>query len=150
MGIELATIGTIMSIASAGASIMGGFAAKDEGKAQAAEATRAAEARGTEAARVSARQARGETEAADDLARRQKVAFLSSGVALQGSPLLMMEETRRRGAENAEEILAGGAAAGDAARAEGRVQAAQAKASGRQAFTQGLTTGMKTIGGSLA
>ena len=49
--------------------------------------------------------------------------FLKSGVMLEGSPLLVMEETRRKGEENAKNVRESGAA-----RANLAVRSAQANA----------------------
>lgn len=144
MGLETALLvgGTLLQ---AGSSIAGGISAQNEANRQSEIALAEADARGREAARVAAREAKLEGEQAEREARRQKVAFLASGVSLAGSPLLIMEETRTRGRENVEEILAGGRASGEAARAEGRLQADQARSSGRQAFMQGISSGVGSL-----
>ncbi len=113
---------------------------------QAEYAAQAAESRAVEQERQAAREARLTQEDAEDFRKRQKVSFLASGVTLEGSPLLIMEETRTRGAENVNEILRAGSAGASAVRQEGRMQAQSIRSSGRQAFTSGLTTGLKTAG----
>lgn len=150
MGVELATLGTVFSIVSGGLSVYQGLQQQQEGNAQAEILAQQAEARAIEEERIAYRQARAEQEQTDLLAKRQKVAFLSSGVDLAGSPLLVMEETRRIGRENVQEILAGGSSAADALRAEGRLAAQRSRDTGRQAFFSGLTQGASTIGGRLA
>ena len=148
-----ATVGTIASGLSTGfsvlsgvSSLMGGMQAKGEAKVQAANAMADARARGAEEARVAAREADLTQQEADSVRRRQKVAFLKSGVSLAGSPLLVMEETRRKGKENVDEILASGTAASKAAYSEGRQQARAFKSQGRQAFTQGLVSAGNAFG----
>lgn len=145
----LSTISTGLSIFSGLSSIAGGAASQAESGYQAELAAQQAESRAIEQERVSAREARLEQEQTEDFRKRQKVAYLASGVDLSGSPLLVMEETRRKGAENVNEILQSGAAGSSAARAEGRIQASQLKSSGRRAFADGLSTGVGTIGNSL-
>lgn len=137
------------SIFSGLSSIAGGMASQQEAGYQSELALQQAESRAIEQERVSAREARLEQEAADDARSRQKVAYLASGVTLEGSPLLAMEETRTRGAENVDEIKKSGSAAANAVRQEGRVQAAQLKSSGRQAFASGLSSGARSIAGGL-
>ena len=142
----LPSLSTGLSILSGVSSLMGGMQAKQEGKIQAANAMADARARGAEEARVAAREADLTQQEADSVRRRQKVAFLKSGVSLAGSPLLVMEETRRKGKENVDEILASGTAASKAAYQEGRTQARAYKSQGRQAFTEGLVNAGSAFG----
>lgn len=145
----LGTLSKGLSIFSGLSSIVGGAASQAEAGYQSELAIQQAESRAIEQERVSFREAKLEQEQAEDFRKRQKVAYLASGVDLSGSPLLVMEETRRRGAENVNEILQSGSSASSAARAEGRIQASQLKSSGRRAFADGLSTGIGTIGNSL-
>lgn len=145
----LSALSTGLSIFSGLSSILGGGAAQQESGYQAELAAQQAESRAIEQERVSAREARLEQENAEDFRKRQKVAYLASGVDLSGSPLLVMEETRRKGAENVNEILKSGSAGASSARAEGRIQASQIKSSGRRAFASGLSEGVSTIRSSL-
>jgi hypothetical protein len=69
-------------------------------------------------------------------------------VSLEGSPLLKLEETRRLGAENIEEIEKSGEAQANAQITEGRVAANQLKASGRQSLISGITGGARTAAGA--
>lgn len=127
-----------LSAFSAISSVMGGMAANEEAGKQAQLAASQAESRAVEQERLAFKEAQATTEEADSVARRQKVAYLASGVDLAGSPLLVMEETRRKGAENADEIVQAGKYGASASRAEGRAQASQLKSSGRQALIGGL------------
>lgn len=133
------TLGTGLTAISGVSSLIGGFQSMKEGNKQASLALEQANARGIEQERVAQREAQLAQEDALKTERRQKLAYLASGVTLEGSPLLVMEETRRKGLENVNEILTAGTAAADAARLEGRVVASQAKSSGRQSFISGLT-----------
>lgn len=144
----LSTISTGLSIFSGLSSIAGGMQQQAEAGYQAELAAQQAESRAIELERQAAREALLAQEDADETRKRQKVAYLASGVTLEGSPLLVMEETRTRGAENVAEITASGKAAASSARAEGRIQSTQLKATGRQAFSEGLSTGLTTIGKS--
>jgi len=160
MGIETALVGlgvgaktaSVVSALSTGFSIFsglsqiaGGRAQQEESGYQAELAAQQAESRAIEQERVAAREARLTQEDADNVRKKQMVSYLASGVTLEGSPLLVMEETRTKGAENVNEILRSGDASSSAARSEGRIQAAQLKSSGRQAFTEGLSKGIGTI-----
>lgn len=61
---------------------------------------------------------------AEHTRRVQKMAFLKSGVELSDSPLLVMEETRRRGAENAANVMSSAKAKANLVRQEGSVKRA--------------------------
>lgn len=81
------------------------------GAAQYKQASKAdavsARAANTEAAILEADAAvasRQELRMADDAQHKQTMAYLKSGVNLTGSPLLLMEETRRKGIENAKNV----------------------------------------------
>lgn len=56
------------------------------------------------------RAAQAELEEAQKSEKLQRMLYLKSGVSLEGSPLLVMEETRSKGAENAKNIREGQAA----------------------------------------
>ena len=73
--------------------------------------------------------------ALDKLSARQRTQFLKSGVTLEGSPLLVLEETRREGV----------AEIGDIRRA-GVSQAQALTNQGRSAFFRGLFGAVGTIG----
>ena len=139
MAIATSTIIAAAAVAAAGASIAGGVMANNAAGEQADLARSDAAARAEESARVADRQSMIEQRNIDETTQRQKLAFLASGVTLEGSPLLKMEETRRLGAENIEEIKKGGQASADAQIAEGRRTAQSAKASGRQALIGGIS-----------
>lgn len=145
----LSALQTGLGLLSGVSSIAGGLQAQEAAGAQAEQARILAATRAAEQTRLALRGARVEAEEAGRLARRQKLAFLASGVTLSGSPLLVLEETRRKGLENIEEILKAGGAASEAITAEGRLQAGQLERGGRQEFISGLTTGITTIGGAL-
>lgn len=138
----MAAVSTGLLVAAAvgaGASALGGIQAKREADKQARLANEQAAARAAETERVTKRQAELEQRNIDQTIDRQKLAYLKSGVTLEGSPLLKLEETRRLGAENIDEINKAGEAQASAQVAEGRVQAQQLKASGRQALISGIT-----------
>ena len=138
-GSFLSSLSTGFSVLSGVSSLLGGMQANSEAKNQANMATQEAKLKGAEAERQANREAQFEQEDVNSVTRRQKLAYLKSGVELSGSPLLVMEETRRRGKDNIDEIMRSGAAGSKAAYSEGRMQAANYKASGRQAFATGLT-----------
>jgi hypothetical protein len=68
----------------------------------------------------------------------QKMAYLKSGVTLEGSPLIMLAETRRLGQEELD-AMARRATAIDALYS---VQASQARQSGRAALVGGIASGL--------
>ncbi len=144
MGIETALL--VAAVASAGSQIVGGIQANNEAGHQSRIATSEAQARADEATRQSERQATLEQRNIDDTEQRQKLAYLASGVTLEGSPLLMLEQTRKRGAENIDEIRKSGSASSNAALAEGRATADAAKRAGRQALIGGITGAVSTAG----
>ena len=139
MAIATSTIIAAAALAGAGASVFGAVQANSAADEQADLARSDASARAAERARMTERQSTLEQRDINDTLDRQKLAYLASGVTLEGSPLLMMEETRKRGAENIEEIELAGKAGSQAQLAEGRRTAESAKASGRQAMIRGIT-----------
>ena len=153
MGIESALIGagigaktaafvssasTIFSGLSAASSLFGGVSANRESQRQAVTAQAEANLRAEETARAGAREAQFVGMEAESVRRRQKLAYLKSGVDLEGSPLLMMEATRRNGLDNVEETLRASKSTAGAQVVEGRARASQLKSSGRQAFMSGI------------
>lgn len=131
-------------LAAGGLQLFQGFQQMQAANEQAAAAETQARMQAAEAGRIAGLQAQQEAEAADTAERQQKLAFLKSGVELEGSPLLVMEETRQQGEENVQEILMGGAAASQSALFSGQTQAANLRAQGRSAFTSGLTSAAKS------
>ncbi len=104
MGIETALlIGTAVASVASGASAMVGA------KQQADASTEQAEA-----------QARAQAKETLDFEKQQKLNFLKSGVSLEGSPLLIMAETRDQGVSNIQNIQDQGATAASNAIAGGR------------------------------
>jgi hypothetical protein len=136
-----------LAAVSAAAAVKGGLEAKEASEEQAELATKQAGARAAETRRLKERQVKLEQREIEDIEKRQKLAFLASGVTLDGSPLLVMEETRRRGAENIEEIEKAGTAGELAQIAEGRATAKAARASGRQALISGIASGARQVSG---
>lgn len=74
---------------------------------------------------------------AEKFRARQKMMFLKSGVDLSGSPLLLMEETRRKGEENARNIMES-----QAARSKLEIQQAKIKRSSLLKTTTDIGTGV--------
>ncbi len=144
MAVATSTVLAGLSAVSAVSQIASGLGANSAAKQQSQNALFDAQNRGTEIARTTAMQANEEKKEADSALRRQKLAYLASGVTLQGSPLLVMEETRRKGQENVDEILKAGSSMGTAVLSEGRQSANAAKLSGRQALIGGITGAVGT------
>ena len=138
---------TILSVVSGVSGLMQGMqqqaAYKQQGENAIASATMAAK----EQARVSFKEAQIEGDNAKQAERRQKLAYLSSGVSLEGSPLLIMEETRRKGAENVDEILKSGNAAAGAIMQEGYNTKTALNLKGRDAFSSGIGSALGSVAG---
>jgi hypothetical protein len=123
----------------AGASIYGGMEGRKAAKEQEGLAREQSAAGAAEIMRQTGRTVDLENRNITQTVQQQELGYLASGVTLEGSPLLMMEETRRLGAENIEEIKKAGAAGSTARIAEGEATAKAAKASGRAALIGGIT-----------
>lgn len=110
-----------MLVISAGLQVAGGFMQYSQQK----KADKAAKNAAFEEARLAEedanRAALQEKIEADKTRKIQKMAYLSSGVDLSGSPLLVMEETRNQGNENAKNIKDSGYARADLTRKQGSV-----------------------------
>lgn len=110
-----------MFLVSAGLQVASGFASY----AQQKKADKAARNAANEQARLmeedADRAALQERIEADKVRKTQKIAYLTSGVDLEGSPLLVMEETRNKGEENAKNIKESGYARAKLTREQGAV-----------------------------
>lgn len=142
------TTSMVLSGLSAVSGLVGGLQQQSEAKQQAEYAQAQGISQAKENVRIAAKEAGIEKREAESVRRQQKLAYLKSGVSLEGSPLLMMEKTRLQGQQNVDEIIASGGAASSAALTEGRMQAKNYKASGRQAFVGGLGKAF-SVGASL-
>lgn len=118
-------------------------AAKSQASAVRAESERQGALQRQEA-ELSARQ---EARSNIKLGKRQKLAFLKSGVALEGSPLLLLAETQDEGDDNVEAILTSGQTRSQSTLNQGVFQATSLKSSGRQALIGGLTSAAGTAAG---
>lgn len=132
------TTATILASISAASSLMGGMSAQKQSNKEAVTAQAEANLRAEETARASAREAQFVGMEAESVRRRQKLAYLKSGVDLEGSPLLTMEATRQAGIDNVEEVLRSGGKTAGSQVVEGRARASALRSSGRQAFMQGV------------
>ena len=133
------TVGTVMGAVGAMGSLIGGIQSMGAGGDQSAAALAGADLRGKEIARQASARAVQEKSRYKDVTRRQKLAYMKSGVTLEGSPLLVMEETRMMGEANVDEILSAGASGVSTALIEGEQKASQYEAQGRQALVGGIT-----------
>lgn len=141
-------VATAIALAAAGAAVFGGLQAQKESKKQANLAIEQSRLAAAETQRQTDRQVSLENRNIQETTDRQRIAYLASGVTLEGSPLLKLEETRRLGAENITEISQAGKATSDAQLAEGRITAQRAKASGRQALLSGITGAARSSAGA--
>lgn len=123
-----------------------GYESYDESKKQAKLINQQAQLQAQEQERLTTRQVELEKRNIDQTIDRQRVAYLASGVTLEGSPLLKLEETRRLGAENIEEIQKSGGASSEATLSEGRLQAKSLKSSGRSSLISGITQSISLAG----
>lgn len=144
MAIATSSLLAGFSALSAGMSVMGGMQQKSAADQQATNAMASAELRGKEQARQTSEQAVQAKQDAESFRKEQKLRFLKSGVSLEGSPFLAMEETRRRGQENVNQIIEGGASGVASTMSEGRTRASSLKQSGRTAFMSGITNAIGT------
>lgn len=133
-----ATTAMILAGIAAAASISSGIEAKKEGSRQAKYASLQAEQQAAESARVAQRESTMASQEAESTRRAQKLAYLKSGVTLEGSPLLVMEGTRAQGQDNVNEIMQAGAAGVKSSYVEGRLRAQASRSAGRQAFLSSL------------
>lgn len=147
IGAGLAGIGSALPYISGGLQVLGGFQEQQAAREQASLATQQAYAQAGETGRVTAKEAFMAKEDAESARRQQKLAFLKSGVTLEGSPLLLMEETRQKGLQNVEEIMKAGSASFASSIAEGRLRANQYKTAGRKSFAEGLMGAYQTYSG---
>lgn len=138
MGAMTSAILTGLSVVQGVSSLMQGSqqsaAYKQQGENAIATATMAAK----ENARVSFKESQVEAENAKQAERRQKLSYLASGVSLEGSPLLIMEETRRKGAENVDEILRASDASSGAMMMDAYNTKNALNLKGRDAFMSGV------------
>lgn len=133
------SLGTTLGTLSTGLSLFSGLQSMQAGNAQAKQAIAQSTAQAQETTRQSVREAYQEQQAASGARRQQKLAYLASGVSLSGSPLLLMEETRNKGAANAKEVMRSGEASSIATLQEGRMQASKLKTTGRNEFISSVT-----------
>lgn len=145
IGAGLSILGGFLPALSGGLSLLSGVQQQGASSQQAANAIAQGNLQAAENERVAFKQAQQEKEQSESVRRAQKIAFLASGVTLEGSPLLVMEETRRQGSENIDEILRAGQSGAFSARQEGRLRASELESSGRQAFVSGLTNFSRSL-----
>ena len=142
MGLTAAIIAfTVISVAAKiGAGIQENNAAKAEAKLQEAQGALAQEEAVAEAQRVANDRRK--------FRKKQKVAFLKNGINLAGSPLLVIEETRRESQAEVDSIVRRGRAQANLA----FQQAALTRGGGRAALTSGIfsAAGTAVVGTALA
>ena len=131
----LAVIGTAVSAAG---SIYGGMAANSAAKREAAQ-EREQGALALQESRINAsNEAFNQTQAV----QRQRLAFLSNGVTLEGSPAMVLEQSRAYGQQQVDSILRQGTARYDLA---GK-SAANTENKGRAALIGGYMSAAGTVG----
>jgi hypothetical protein len=135
MGIETVLFAT-MALASVGTSVAGGLTAKDaafkEADLQDEQAQIAREEAFIEADRAASEKR--------NFLKRQKLAFLKSGVSLAGSPLLVLETTRSESQKEVDAIVNRGLAQERLL----RQRASITRKSGRNALLQGIGGGVSS------
>lgn len=121
MGIETAAaIGTWVAANAGAITAVSGVVAAGAGVYGGVEAAKSANKQGEQAAFDAARKAAIEQQGNEALSSEQKVAFLNSGITLEGSPLAVMEQTRANGATNVASINRGGSNMASALEHQGR------------------------------
>lgn len=123
---------------SVGGSILSGVSANSAAKEEAALQRRQAEIALAESKTAAVNEATNQTRAV----QRQKLAYLSSGVALEGSPLIVLEDTRKAGQQQVDAILSRGSAQYEL----GMRQAEITKNKGRAALLGGILQGAASAG----
>lgn len=128
---------TMLAVVATGASIAGGISA---GQAQKKAATKSADFQEEQASLALEEAQTNAGILADDrrqLLRRQALAYTKSGVALEGSPLLVLENTRSKSQQEVDAVVKSGAAQYKL----GMQNAATTRASGRAALTSSYVAG---------
>lgn len=117
-------------------SVFGGIQAEKAGREEAAETMKATK-----------KEAKRKREELEKFKGRQTMSFLQSGVLLEGSPLLVLEETEREGGEEIREGIEGGFRRAESQRRAGRdalirglMQGAGSAISAGSRFQAGSTT----------
>jgi len=141
----MAAVSSFLLAAAATASVASGVSANKQAKKEAQLAIEQSNKAAAETKRQTERSLVLENRDIKSTEDRQRLAYLASGVTLEGSPLLKLEETRRYGAENLDEIQKAGEAGSKAQLSEGRMVASRAKASGRQALIGGIASGAGSL-----
>ncbi len=118
MGIET------MFLISAGMQVASGLMQYSQQKKADKQAKQRANAEASLMEQDAARAALEEKRDAEKMRKLQRMTYLKSGVDLEGSPLLVMEETRVKGEENAANVSSGAKARANLVRQEGSIKRA--------------------------
>jgi len=127
-----------LSVVAAGFSVAGGLSARDSAKKEASAQEEQARLANAEARREADRTAKTN----DVFRRRQKLAFLKSGVLLEGSPLLVLQETQEESQKEVDAIRARGNALEDL----GKRRASVTRSEGRAKLIGSIGQAIGTIG----
>ncbi len=134
----LGTIAVVATVISVVSSVAGGIAAQSAAEEEAKSIERQGDLSRQEA-EIEAQRTQRER---DKFLKKQKLAFLKSGVTLEGSPLFVFEETRKESAKEVEAIRRQGGARFTL----GQERAEITRARGRAALIGGISSGASTIG----
>lgn len=127
---------------SVGTSVYGGIQSNKAAKEEAAMQAQQGELAYQEAQVSATNEAFNQTQSV----QRQKLAFLSSGVSLEGSPLMVLDQSRQYGQSQVDAILRQGSAQKSLADQEAKIT----KNKGRAALVSGIGSGIsKAIGGGV-
>lgn len=137
MGVETAIFAT-MALAGAATQIMGGMQANKAASQEAKLMTQQAEL----AQQESLREAEIKARDVRSFKERQSVIYAGQGITLEGTPLLVMEETARRGQEEVDAIVRAGKAQSGLIRA----RAQQTRRSGRNALFGSIGQAVGSVG----
>ena len=144
MGIE-----TALAVAAIGTSIGGGIMANSAANRQAKNIRIEAQNQAAADKIQSEIAARAETRENMKLLKRQKLAFIKSGVDLEGSPLLQLAYTEEQGVNNVGNMIWTGDTRRQAMIRQASMQASSVRASGRQALLGSISQALST-GASMA
>ena len=127
----------LLALAGAGASLYSGFAANSAARQEAALERQQGDIAASEAQVNAKNEAFNQTQAVQN----QRLAFLANGVTLEGSPALVLEESKKYGQGQVDAILRQGAAK----KALGYAEADISKNKGRAALIGGFTQAAGSI-----
>jgi len=134
-------VGILAIMGAAGGAIYGGIAANQSAQKEAALERQQGDIAMNEARINASNEAYNQTQAV----QRQRLAFLANGVSLEGSPTMVLEQSKTYGQSQVDAILRQGAARKSLAYAGGKIT----QDKGRAALIGGYIKGASTVAGGV-